>query len=1065
MELRQQLQNTLGSTYSLERELGGGGMSRVFVAEETRLGRRVVVKVLTPELTAGISAERFEREIRLAASLQQANIVPLLNAGETDGLPYYTMPYVEGESLRHRLQKSGAMPISEAISVLRDVARALAYAHDRGIVHRDIKPDNVLLSGGAAVVTDFGIAKALSAARTHAEGATLTQMGTAIGTPAYIAPEQAAGDPDVDHRADIYSYGCMAYELIAGRSPFAERTPQRMMAAHMAESPRSISEFRPDLPESLARMVMQCLEKEPAARPQSASALMTALDSASTSGPSHDAMPAVLMGGSGMLKRALVAYAASFIAVAVLAKAAIVGVGLPDWVFPGALIVMALGLPVILFTAYTQYVARRAIIATPTFTPNGSVAPPTHGTMATIAMKASPHVSWRRAMFGGVYALVAFALLIGAFMTLRAFGVGPVGSLLSSGRFSAKAPVLITDFATTNTDSALGAVVSDAVRAGLGQSSVISLVRPADVSSTLKLMRRAPTSRLDLPLAREVAQRNGVQAIVDGTVTGVVGGYIITLRLVTADSGVELASFRESGDGPRGLIDAADKVARKLRGKIGESFKAVQATPALSQVTTTSLEALRAFSAAARANSYDNDVVRAARLWREAAQIDPSFAGAWAGVATALRNMGAPQASIDSALDRAYAARDHLTEVERLTLDAQYSGNGSHRDRMKSAAAYMALAKRGIIPRVSLVNAGEMYRSWRDYATAESLNRAALKADSNNSIAALNLVQLLVDHNAVDSAAAIHAGLVRRIPNYRTAAVMEMWIAYAKGDLKRVQFLADSGAAHSTDPDYRRRFILHQALLAVLQGQLTTGQRLWREITRADSVDAPRLLLDSLALASTNAWFHGANERDVARIDAAVARYPLRTIPVADRPYFRLATYYARLGRPDKARSVIASYNSEVPDTALRRVQSSDLHNALGEIALASNDPRTAITEFRKGDIGYDGRPASECAACADFNLARAFDAANMTDSTIAAYERFLNTPYWDKLLSTDDPIAAAGAHKRLGELYEAKGKPTQAIAHYQQFVDLWKNADPELQPLVAEAKRKIARLTPTERR
>ena len=276
--LRDQLQTSLGTAYTLERELGGGGMSRVFVVDEVRLRRKLVVKVLSPELAAGVSAERFQREIELAASLQQANIVPLLTVGETDGLPYYTMPFVDGLSLRARLERNGALPVGEAISVLRDVTRALTYAHEHGVVHRDIKPENILLSGDAAVVTDFGIAKALAASKTKAPGGTLTQVGTSIGTPAYMAPEQAAGDPATDHRADLYALGCVAYEMLTGAAPFAGRSPHQLFAAHMSEVVTPVEKTRPDVPHALALLVAKCLEKDPERRPQSARDLREALD-------------------------------------------------------------------------------------------------------------------------------------------------------------------------------------------------------------------------------------------------------------------------------------------------------------------------------------------------------------------------------------------------------------------------------------------------------------------------------------------------------------------------------------------------------------------------------------------------------------------------------------------------------------------------------------------------------------------------------------------------------------------------------------------------------------------
>ena len=288
MELRDQLQTSLGEAYTVERELGGGGMARVFLAEERALGRKVVVKVLTMEMAAGVSGERFSREIRVAAQLQQANIVPLMAAGDANGLPYYTMPFVEGQSLRHRLSSSGPFPIADAVNVLRDVARALAYAHERGIVHRDIKPENVLLSGDAAVVTDFGIAKALAAAQRGERPedndprdlsiTALTVMGSTVGTPAYMAPEQALADPNTDHRADLYAFGCVAYELLAGRPPFSGRSPQQLLTAHVHDTPAPLESLRADVPLQLASLVRRCLEKNPAARPQTAREILQVLD-------------------------------------------------------------------------------------------------------------------------------------------------------------------------------------------------------------------------------------------------------------------------------------------------------------------------------------------------------------------------------------------------------------------------------------------------------------------------------------------------------------------------------------------------------------------------------------------------------------------------------------------------------------------------------------------------------------------------------------------------------------------------------------------------------------------
>ncbi|HKV70075.1 MAG TPA: serine/threonine-protein kinase [Gemmatimonadales bacterium] len=271
----EQLEPALAGRFRIERELGGGGMSRVYLAEEVGLARKVVVKVLAPELSAGVNADRFRRETQLAASLQHPHIVPLLSAGTAGDLLYFTMPFVDGESLRARLTREGALPIRDASRILHDVADALAYAHARGVVHRDIKPDNVLLSGNHALVADFGIAKAISSS---GGSSGLTSVGMAIGTPAYMAPEQAAGDPAVDHRADIYSLGAMAYEGLSGHQLFEGLSPQQTLAAHITEPPEPIRQKRPQVPLALADLVMACLEKNAADRPQSADEVLRALE-------------------------------------------------------------------------------------------------------------------------------------------------------------------------------------------------------------------------------------------------------------------------------------------------------------------------------------------------------------------------------------------------------------------------------------------------------------------------------------------------------------------------------------------------------------------------------------------------------------------------------------------------------------------------------------------------------------------------------------------------------------------------------------------------------------------
>ena len=1053
-DLRSQLQATLGETYILERELGGGGMSRVFVADETALGRKVVVKVLPPELVAGVSVERFKREIQVAARLQHPHIVPVLSAGESSGLPFYTMPFVEGSSLRQRLA-AGPMPSAEVIGILREVARALAYAHEHGVVHRDIKPDNVLITAGSAVVTDFGIAKALSASRmVESTGATLTQLGTSIGTPAYMAPEQATGDPATNHRADIYAFGAMAYELLAGHTVFPGLPPHRLLAAHMGETPRDIRELAPDTPESLAQLVMRCLEKDPDQRPQQASDIAHALG-AVTSNETQRSLPDVLLGGRGMLQKALLYYAAAYVLVAVLARAAIIGIGLPDWVFPGALIVMGLGLPVILFTAYVQRATHRALVATPTLTPGGSVA--SHGTMANIALKASPHVSWRRTAMGGSVAVAVFVVLVAGWMVMRALGVGPAASLMSSGKLGEREKVILADFKGPAGDSLMGPTVTDAFRTDIGQSRNLSIMSANSVREALRLMQRPLDVRVDFGLAREIATREGIKAVIDGEIVALGGSYVLSARLVAAQDGEELASFRETASEAKDIIPAISRISKQLRSRVGESLKAIQNARTLDKVTTASLPALQKYVSGVRALENEADFAKGKTLLEQAIALDTGFAMAYRKLAIELNNRGLERDRVDTLYEKALAHRDRLTDAEQsIMLGSYYGLSGPKPDVEKSIAAYEALLDANPKNVTALNNLAVQYAFARQYAKADSLARRAIDAEPTAAVFFTNAFYDELALGQLQQAESTVAQMARYMPRHPDLVTFRSDLAYKRGEYDRADALLDSVArAHANDPVIVGGAVSQRARLAELRGHLSQSlshERTMRKMrvalgNRQASVNA---LLDS---AYVDTWYRGDKPRAFQTLQRAVAMPVFDSLSPRTRPYLFLARLYAQAEHPREANAMMQAFERTPGATSLP--QSRARHAVLGEIAIAEKRYDDAVREFIASDMG-------ECSSCALPDIARAYDLAGKSDSAIAYFQRFVD--HVERNAELDAPYLA-GAHKRLAELYEAKGDQQRAKSQLAAFIELWKDADPELQPKVKDARTRLAVLQRAEKR
>jgi tRNA A-37 threonylcarbamoyl transferase component Bud32/tetratricopeptide (TPR) repeat protein len=1036
-DLRDRLQAALGSAYRIEQELGGGGMSRVFLAEETALGRKVVVKVLPPEMAAGVNIERFRREIQLAASLQHPHIVPLHAASQAGDLFYYTMPLVEGESLRAKLAREGELPVAETVRILRDVVDALAYAHAHGVVHRDIKPDNVLISGQHAVVTDFGVAKAVSAASGESN---LTSLGVALGTPAYMAPEQAAADPHVDHRADLYAVGAMAYEMLCGHPPFTGMTPQAMLAAHVTQAPQPVSGHRPAVPQALNALVMRCLEKKPADRVQRADELLTQLQAMSTptGGMAPTGTTAISSGTEAAIRRGSPLRVAALFGGAAIAVLAAVyflmqRLGLPTWVFVGAIALLGLGLPIMLVTGLFE--RRRALERTTGFTP--------------AAQGVAGWFTWRRALWGGGLAFGALAGVATIYMAMRLLGIGAVGTLVAKGALKAREPILLADFENRTADSTLGPTLTEAFRVDLSQSRTVKLLDATQVAAGLAHMQRSAGTAITAAVARELAQRTGVKAIVTGQIDPVGRSYVITASVISAADGTILTAVRENAENDAALLGALDKLSRGLRERIGESLTAVRDAQPLEQVTTGSFAALRRYTEGVR-RSNAGDADGALAVLQQAVTIDTGFAMAYRKIAATLTNAGGSADQIVAAATKAHAHRDRLPDLERTLADAYYY-NTADWNPAAQVAAYRAGLELDPDNEIALNNLGLELQRERHFVAAESLyQRGVALGQGVNPL--INLIWGLSAEGRFKDANAAMARLAASYPGTVMANGGPVWLAFAQQDYAGTARLAGAFIATSPGPFWSG---LANTMIAAAAGVRGNLREFEQQLRTADALavsrGAPETVIENaLWLADADLIYRNRPADGIARVTRALAEHPLTTIAPANRPYSTLAHFYAAAGQPAEAQRILQEYAQAVP-AGVRRADYQQ-YAARGAIALVQNRIQDAVTLLR---ASYD---SSGCTSCNLFDLASAFDRLKQPDSALAVYRRYVDAPGLDRF--EEDPLYLVPAYRRLGELYEARGDRVNAATYYNKVLDLWRNADAELQPIVADVKQRLARLT-----
>jgi tetratricopeptide (TPR) repeat protein len=1017
-------------------------MSRVFLAEETRLARQVVIKVLPPETSAGVNVDRFEREIQLAARLQHPHIVPLLTAGSSGDLLYYVMPYISGESLRVKLAREGELPIAEALRILREVVDALSYAHRHGVVHRDIKPDNVLLSEGHAVVTDFGVAKAVSASSGHSS---LTSLGVALGTPAYMAPEQAAADPHVDHRADIYAVGALAYEMLCGRTPFVAPTPQAMLAAHITQAPEPLSHHRRAVTPVLNAVLLRCLEKRPADRWQQAGELAAQLEAAATpvAGLTPTGTQPVISAGSELaIQRRQPWRVAALFALGSVVTLAVVyflvqRLGLPDWVLWGAAVLLAVGLPIMLVA--TTHERNRAIAKTV-------------GLQATTPARGlAPWLSWRRALMGGGLAFAGLATAAAVYTAMRLLGIGPVGTLVASGVLDDREMLLLADFENRSPDSTLGPSLTEAFRVDLSQSPNLRLLDQQSVADALRRMERPAGVTLTPALAREIAERQGVKAVVTGQIDPVGKGYVLSASLVGSADGRALTAVRESADDEEELLPAIDALSKKLRERIGESLVSIRSNAKLEEVTTGSLEALRNYSEALRLEENDR-AEDAIPLLEQAVALDSGFAMAWRKLAVVLGNSGAPASKQIGAATAAFRHRDRLPPVER-DLTAGYYYFYVDSDPAKVVTAYRSVLSADPDNLVALNNLSIQYMRDRRYAEAESLITRAVTLGRGASFNQ-NLVQVLTLEGRLAEARTAVENYRRGSPQSSFAVGLDGWLAATERDSPRALELYKEMLERTPGTRYYRR-LMAPFLTSEYekQGRLGEARKLGREaMADAEAEGDSAHYIEGAALTAAMDMRYGKPPAEslVPLLDA-LKTHPLDAMDPLDRPYLWLVYTFARAGRVDEARRLMRQYETVVPE-GIRR--SADLRFvAAGALAEAETRDDDAMESYREA---Y--RTNGDCGTCGLYEIATLYDRRGQADSARANYELLLAHPSLIAAL-WPERFSLSASYRRLGELYEAKGDRKKAADYYGRFMDLWKNADPELQPAVREVRARLAQL------
>jgi eukaryotic-like serine/threonine-protein kinase len=737
--------------------------------------------------------------------------------------------------------------------------------------------------------------------------------------------------------------------------------------------------------------------------------------------------------------------------------------GLPDWVPGFAIVLFLIGLPIVLATAFVQEgLPGQATQPVPPLSLDGPADPTLvpdldarsaaeRRSASALLTPARPHffLTWQRSVLTGITAFLLLGVTAGGYVGLRNAGVGPFASLITSGALDARDRIILAELEHIGGDTIAAAAVTEALRVDLSQSPVLNVVESRFIGDALQRMGRSSDERLNGPLAREVAIREGAKAVLEGEISPAGSGYIITARLLRAGSGELLFSHRENAAGDDQIIAAIDRMSKKLRAAIGESLRTVRADAPLERVTTASLTALQRYTQGVRALDVERDYDRAILLLNEAITEDSTFAMAWRKLAVAYYNTGGGPRVADASR-RAWELRDRLTERERYHMSAFYHLNVTN-DVGAAINAYRSLLDVHPDDHAALNNIALAYGRVRELDSAADYYRRAIAIDSFGASKWTNLMMAEYRRGNREEARALLAEVTRRFPDQRDNRAFAATLAQAEGayeDAERMvrELIEDSRGSEV----WRARSNIMAGELLDMLGRGAEGRRHYLEARAANQARGLRGAAVRFELGEAGYEQHVLQRPDLAlrRLDALLASDEWRDTPPQHRNYLLVAGTYARSGNPARARELVAAWDA-LPDEA--RIEAGwERPSALGAIAMAEERATDAVVYLRQAAA------VGECLYCGYAALATAFEAASMPDSAIVYYRRYLDTPSMTRLQS--DAFNLPHAYERLADLYEAAGENNNARRYAGLFVELWKNADPELQPRVRARQQMLQR-------